>query len=148
MSHIKKITFLLLLLMTSCLNDYEKEVVGEYKVYEYETLDGQALSENELPFLTLKSDKTFIIKCKSDDLEGSWEINDYGDFTLFEMFIKRENYVQSRTFIGNIISFENFQKKIFKSRFSKISFIKTSSNNNYRYPVQIKNGQNKVYYST
>ena len=42
MSHIKKITFLLLLLMTSCLNDYEKEVVGEYKVYEYETLDGQA----------------------------------------------------------------------------------------------------------
>lgn len=137
MRNIKKITFLLLLLMTSCLNDYEKEVIGEYKVYEYETLNGQPLSENELPFFTLKNNKTFLIRYKNDDIEGSWEINDYGDFTLFEMFVNRTNFVQSRTFTNDIIDFENFQRKIFKGRFSKISFIKVNSSNYSLSPKQI-----------
>lgn len=84
----KKILSLIALLsvsiLSSCLNSYEKEAVGEYELYTYELKDSDKEVDN-LSKLILQSDKTFQLKYNNKSITGTWEVEDYGDWTLIEL---------------------------------------------------------------
>ncbi len=76
--------------MTSCLNDYEKKLVGEYEVKDCEVVNDDSKNEN-VPKLLLKNDKKFLIIDGKNKLEGNWEAGDNGDLTYIYLFKKGTN---------------------------------------------------------
>jgi hypothetical protein len=125
MKNTKKITYLFLTLLTSsCLNEYEKKITGEYIVSSYKL--GKIITENELPKLVLKNDKTFFMKNENHVIKGDWKADDYGDFTDLELFVNHKNYAQadlSGKYLETI-RFLNFNEKLFDHPFTEISFIR------------------------
>ena len=73
--------------LNSCLNSYEKKVIGEYELYKYELKDKKIEVDN-FSKLLLKKDRTFEIKYDSIRISGRWKADDYGDWTLIELASK------------------------------------------------------------
>src|SRR3954469_13458544 len=102
----------LLLTLSSCLNQYEKEVVGNYELYKYELTDSTFLPD-EFTKLTLKSDKTFEIKYEKEILKGKWEADDNRDWTYIELLFNKQ---KSEGIISqNSILFEGQKFKEFEN---------------------------------
>ena len=125
MKNTKKIIYVfLILLASSCLNEYEKKIIGEYRVSSYKL--GKSITEKELPKLVLKNDRTFLMKNDNHIIKGDWKADDYGDFTDLELFVNHKNYAQadlSGKYLETI-RFLNFNEKLFDNPFSEISFIR------------------------
>ena len=74
---------LLSLTLNSCLNEYEKEVIGKYDLREYKLKD--PLEKTSInPILSVNKNKTFILEFKNKVISGTWEANDNGDWTYIE----------------------------------------------------------------
>jgi len=102
----------LLLTLSSCLNQYEKEVVGNYELYKYELTDSTFLPD-EFTKLTVKSDKTFEIKYEKEILKGKWEADDNGDWTYIELVFnkqKSEGIISQNSILFEAQKFKEFEK--------------------------------------
>ena len=75
-----------LLLFSSCLNRYERDIIGTYEVGEYELSDSSKPLTTDLPKITLKEDKTFLLYVENVRVEGKWKADDYGDWTIVNFF--------------------------------------------------------------
>ncbi len=72
MKNTKKIIYVfLILLASSCLNEYEKKIIGEYRVSSYKL--SNSITEKELPKLVLKNDRTFLMKNDNHIIKGDWK---------------------------------------------------------------------------
>jgi hypothetical protein len=76
----------LLIVLSGCLNKYEKDIVGNYEVKNYELTDSTKTLNFTLPKLLIKKDKTFLLSFDETKLEGKWEADDFGDWTLATLF--------------------------------------------------------------
>lgn len=63
------------------MNRYEKQVMGHYKVKEYEIVDSLSTPSISLPDLTLNKNRTFSLVFKDSTKIGEWKASDNGDFT-------------------------------------------------------------------
>ena len=102
----------LLLTLSSCLNQYEKEVIGNYELYKYELTDSTLLPD-EFTKLTVKSDKTFEIKYEKEILKGKWEADDNGDWTYIELVFnkqKSEGIISQNSILFEVQKFKEFEK--------------------------------------
>lgn len=78
--------FLLGFLSFSCLNRYEKDVIGHYEVGKYELIDSTE-RHHDFPDLTLKRNKTFLLSFKDTTIRGRWNAFDSGDWTEIDLHI-------------------------------------------------------------
>lgn len=112
------IVSILLFTLSSCLNSYEKDVIGEYELYKYE-LKNTKIKVDNFSKLLLKKDKTFELKYDTNIINGDWKADDYGDFTLIEL--KSKNNIVEGRILNNSILFEN--GKIFEfENFEELEF--------------------------
>lgn len=123
-NYIALLSAMLLLLLVSCLNKYEKEMVGQYRVKTYKFSLGESSQRSELPKLTLLPNKTIIIENGKVIIKGEWKVEDYGDFTLLEIFFNNELFAQARFSHDGEIIFDNYRKELFRDKFDDISFVK------------------------
>ncbi len=93
-----------LLLLCSCMNRNEREIVGKYEVKNYVLIDSK--SHYDLPKLFLNSDKSFIVEYKDREVSGNWKANDYGDFTLIYFTIDNRKWEEGRVFIDTNVIIE------------------------------------------
>lgn len=115
---------LLILIIASCLSQNEKTLVGEYAIKSYILADGERPIEYKNIKLILKKNKNFIIQKKQHiEIRGEWAVNDYGDFTLLEVFRNNELYGQAR-FVGDNIMFENCKSELLGNKFIQVTFVK------------------------
>lgn len=87
-------TFLLIVLV-SCVNEYEKEAIGEYTVDKFSLKDSSLsnLSKDIKSYkLYLLEDKTMKIDLKNRELTGMWKAGDDGDRTFVEFNIDGVDY--------------------------------------------------------
>ena len=91
----------LVVLLSSCLNQYEKDTLGFYKVGQYELIDSAKELNYDLPTLTVKADKTFSIDFNNRKIEGKWKADDYGDWTLIDFYFNGQD-VQGQIGIDEI----------------------------------------------
>lgn len=88
----KKIPYyFFLLFFFGCMNRYEKQVIGHYKVKEYEIVDSLTTSSIGLPDLTLNKNRTFSLVFKDSTTIGKWKADDNGDFTWIEFSFHSQN---------------------------------------------------------
>jgi hypothetical protein len=105
----------LFLALNSCLNKYEKEVVGNYELYKYE-LNDKKFEVDNFTKLNVKKDKTFEMKSKNITLNGKWEADDSGDWTYIELELNDQK-IEGRISGSSIIFGAQFFKEFddFKS---------------------------------
>ncbi len=77
----------LFVLISGCLNRYERDIIGSYKVGQYELLDSTKTLTFNLPNLIIKKDKTFLLSFADKKFTGKWESDDYGDWTLATFYM-------------------------------------------------------------
>ena len=122
----KIINYILLLFLcltlNSCLNQYEKEVIGNYELYKYELINSK-VEAYEFTKLIIKKDKTFEIKLENKIINGKWQANDNGDWTYIVLEYK-ELKVEGKIG-GNSIHFNGNIFKEFQN-FKTIEFTKTN----------------------
>lgn len=80
---------ILLFTLSSCLNQYEKEVIGNYELYQYE-LNNTKFEVYEFTKIIIKKDKTFEIKFENEVINGNWKADDNGDWTYIELEINNQ----------------------------------------------------------
>ncbi|GAB3960582.1 hypothetical protein GCM10028805_58150 [Spirosoma harenae] len=116
--------------MTSCLNEYEKNLIGEYILKEYTLKKKQTISTEQFPRLTLNSNKTFSIVDGKKTFEGKWEAGDDGDRAYIHLLVDSAVIAEGRISGkgGEIIDwFHCYSDKIL-SNYSGITFIKNKRN--------------------
>lgn len=101
----------LFLTLTSCLNKYEKDVIGSYELYKYELVNTK-IETYEFTKLNINDDKTFEIKLEDKIIKGNWLADDNGDWTYIVLEFNGEKYEgriggNSITLIGK--TFEEFK---------------------------------------
>lgn len=112
------IVSILFFILSSCLNTYEKEVLGEYELYKYELKDTKIKVDN-FSKLLLKKDKTFELRYDTIIITGDWKADDYGDWNLIEL--KSKNNITEGRILNNSILFES--GKIFEfDNFEEMEF--------------------------
>lgn len=72
--------------LSSCLNQYETDSVGFYKVVKYELVDSTKKIDFDFPTLTMNADKTFSLDFKNNTTKGKWKADNYRDFTIADFF--------------------------------------------------------------
>jgi hypothetical protein len=80
-----KIIFILpfLFCFNSCMNQYEKQAVGKYELYRYDS--GETSKDvDDFAQLKLNGNKTFELKYKNKKIIGDWSADDDGDWTFIE----------------------------------------------------------------
>ena len=78
---------LIIFFLSGCLNQYERKIIGSYEIGKYELDDSsKSIKRDDLPTLTIKSDKTFILSTKNKKIEGKWNADNYGDWVLADFF--------------------------------------------------------------
>lgn len=92
------IFLLIVILFASCLNKYEKEIIGVYQVTEFKLADTVRILPEALPTLTIRSNKTFRLNFSNREISGKWEADDYGDWTLANFQYKN---IDAQGQIGN-----------------------------------------------
>ena len=75
-------------ILSSCLNRYEKEVIGYYQVDEYKLIDSVKSLPISLPKLVLRNDKTYSFEFQDSIVKGKWSADDSGDWTLIKLYYK------------------------------------------------------------
>ena len=124
----------LLLTLNSCLNQFGKEVVGNYELYNYELKDSTFLPD-EFTKLTIKSDKTFEIKYENKIINGEWEADDNGDWTYIELVFNKQK--SEGRILGNSILFEG-QKFKELEKYKSMKFARINENTKLKTEVMIK----------
>lgn len=90
-------------LFASCMNSYEQKVIGSYSSTDCVLKDSTIATF--FPGLILKDDKTFIIKTNKREIKGTWEADDYGDWTLIDFNLEHSPIGQQ----GQIVNSELIQ---------------------------------------
>lgn len=82
------VVIIVIALIFSCKNRYEKAVSGEYEVYEYKSRDTLSpMFSIGRSRLTLKGDNTFLFSIEDKVLKGKWSADDDGDRTLITFYM-------------------------------------------------------------
>lgn len=99
----------------SCMNKYEKEVVGKYELYKYD-LENPLKGVDNFSQLKLNNDKTFELKYAEKIITGHWSANDNGDWTFIE-FEHQNKKIEARVGRDEILfnSANGFGLENFKS---------------------------------
>ena len=134
----------LLLTLNSCLNQFGKEVVGNYELYNYELRDSTFLPD-EFTKLTIKSDKTFEIKYENKIINGEWEADDNGDWTYIELVFNKQK--SEGRILGNSILFEG-QKFKELEKYKSMKFARINENTKLKTEVMIKELSRKEFEKT
>lgn len=134
----------LFLTLNSCLNQFEKEVVGNYELYNYEFSDSKFLPD-EFTKLTIRNDKTFEIKYENKIIDGEWETDDNGDWTRIKLVYKKQK-IEGRI-LGNSILFEGQKFKEFEN-YKSMEFARTDENTRLKTEVLIKELSKKEFEKT
>ncbi len=95
------IASLVVTILCGCLNTFEKETVGFYKVEVYEFGDSAVQTRYDIPTLKVKSNRTFSLDFTNKKIEGRWRVSDYGDWTVVD-FYDSERSVQGQIGIDEI----------------------------------------------
>ena len=111
----------LFLTLTSCLNKYEKDVIGSYELYKYELVNTK-IETYEFTKLNINDDKTFEIKLENKIIKGNWLADDNGDWTYIVLEFNGEKY--EGRILGNSITLIGKTFKEFKN-LKSIEFTKT-----------------------
>jgi hypothetical protein len=72
------------------MNKYEQEIVGYYEVGKFEPVEKADSALNNLLKLKLNNDKSFQMSFNDTLINGKWQADDYGDFTLVNFWISGE----------------------------------------------------------
>lgn len=80
----KSLVYILFFLVTSCADNFDKNIIGDYKVSR---LNNKIYELNDIS-LKLNENKSFIIRYKGNVITGNWEVKDNGDMTVVEFIIK------------------------------------------------------------
>lgn len=134
----------LFLTLNSCLNQYEKEIVGNYELYNYELRDSKFLVD-EFTKLTLKNDKTFEIKYENKIINGKWDADDIGDWTYIELAFN-EQKIEGKI-SGNSILFEGQKFKEFE-KYKSMEFARIDENTKLKTDEMIKELSRKEFEKT
>lgn len=80
------LSILLVASLISCLNSYEKEVVGEYIAKDFQFIKENFISDDRLPKLILRDDLTYSIIDDHKKLSGTWKADDNGDMAYIVLY--------------------------------------------------------------
>jgi hypothetical protein len=111
---------ILFLFLGGCMNEYEKDAVGAYGLYQYEVTD-QSKEIDEFAVLKLKENKTFELKYDNKVTIGDWSADDNGDQTTIELTYKNK---KAEGQIGRDRIELNSLDFIDVANFKSVSFIK------------------------
>jgi len=88
----KKLQFLLVLTLTSCLNKSETAILGSYKVASYKIREGFK-DVNTLSYsLLLSDDKTCVFNTGSKKVNGNWKAEDFRGETHIEFYFDKYGF--------------------------------------------------------
>lgn len=92
MKYYKYITIITFFLFFSCMNEYEKAVIGQYTVFECSqnvSLDSEEFKSFKLH---LFANKKVLFELKDRTINGFWTAGDDGDRTFIEFNLNGINY--------------------------------------------------------
>jgi len=84
------------------MNEYEIKLVGDYQANNFELKD--TIKKADVPNLSLKlnKDKSFVFTINKQQINGVWDANDYGDWTII-------NFDFNKIHTEGIIEGKNFE---------------------------------------
>lgn len=109
---LKKYSAVILIFMVflgGCLNKYEKEILGEYEIREYQLIDSVKILPEKLPQLIFRKDKTYTLILNNKTVTGKWFADDYGDWTLIKLNYNEKEIVGQILKEGTISFWNPFQ---------------------------------------
>lgn len=137
-------TISLLFTLNSCLNQYEKEAIGNYELYKYELRNSKFLPD-EFTKLDIKSNKTFEIKYENKIIKGEWKADDNGDWTYIELVFNKQK-IEGRI-LGNSILFEGQKFKEFE-KYKSMEFARIEETTKFKTEEMIKELSRKEFEKT
>jgi len=105
---------------TSCMNKYERKLIGDYSVVNNDTaLNDSVVFKSKL---NLKADKSFTMIFNSKKITGSWNADDYGDFTLVNFNFDGNTW--NERILGNMEDDVEIEVSIFAPQYKLITYKK------------------------
>ena len=104
-------------------NQYEKAVIGNYRVFKSDPID--SIASSELPILSLYSNKEFLLKVKEAKIVGKWKAFDSGEHIIIQFIFSSTN-ISDATVGGEELNIINiYNSRDFKCpKLKSFSFIK------------------------
>jgi hypothetical protein len=82
--------FLLFLICSGCLNSYESQIIGNYKVANYKMSDSTKRGVAS-PTIKLLDNKEFILFYNKKVIKGEWSAEDAGDYTIVNLNVNNNS---------------------------------------------------------
>ena len=109
-----------LFFFVSCSNQYEENLVGEYKALNYERIDTLIRQEIDTSTLKLYRKNKFSLCFTNKTVNGSWEAGDNGDFTWIRFNYKGKELTEGR--VGDSIIIITTPTNFFNPGFKRMTF--------------------------